>query len=328
MLALAGCSTGCSTGYSTGLPDGPSPEDQRADQTGGVDGGRDQLPPITTILCNGDCRDLVVSRLVLPTAATSATLGLDLDGDGKVDNALGSILGTLATVSPSTNTQHQLDESVFGGSVLLLLRIQASDFVNTSQAVAQVWRGAGESCCTNPDDLPQCKAQALADCFGGSHTFQLHLTSPSSAILGGTISAGAVRLGPSALTLTLQLSGASTLDLALRSVYVMGQLGSSGVSHGVIAGVVPRTEIDGKLIPMMATMLNDTLTDPTASQSTRDTIRNLFDANHDGLVDLTEVQSNGLVKTLLAGDVDVDHDGSAELSLGLGFEAVAAIIGS
>jgi len=319
---------GCSTGRSSVPHDAPQPRHDGLSfpDRAPVDVGNDTRPPFTTIVCNSDCRDLVVSRLVLPTSATAGSLGVDYDADGKIDNALGTILSALATVSPTSDTQQQLDEAVYSGDALMLIRVQAASFVDAAQAVAQVWRGEDQTCCANPDDLAQCKTEAFADCFSGSHLFKPHATAPSTTVLGGGITGGTFRFGPAPLTLTLKLAGVGTLDLALQSVFLTGKLSANAISDGVIAGVLSKSEIDSKLVPTVAGMLNDTLSDPTASQSTRDTIRNLFDANLDGKVDLAEVQNNSLIKMVLAGDVDVDHDGSPELSLGLGFEAVTAVI--
>ena len=45
-----------------------------------------------------------------------------------------------------------------------------------------------------------------------------------------------------------------------------------------------------------------------------------------GLYTEEEVKDNDIIKAFLQGDVDVDGDGTPELSLGVGFEAVAATI--
>ena len=73
-------------------------------------------------------------------------------------------------------------------------------------------------------------------------------------------------------------------------------------------------------------MVNTVYIDPTADQKTKDLLKTLFDTNKDGTITATEVATNGLIKTFLDGDVDVDNDGIKELSLGLGFSTVAAKI--
>jgi hypothetical protein len=325
LLALAGCSTGRG---SVPLLDGPPVDGLATTPDGGVPDGRvpDSVPAITEIDCNLDCKDFVVSRLILPEAATASKVGADLDGDGAIDNALGSILGALAGVSSSMSLQQELDGAVYGGDAVMLIRLQAASFTNAPSSVAQAWRGESQTCCTDPKDLVACEAEAAAGCYNGNHTFTPHPTDDYSTILGGSITAGAIRYGPSKLTLALKISGGSTLDLNLLSVYLLGTLDSPGIADGVIAGALPKAELDSKVIPAITDILNDELSDPSTPQSTIDTILSLFDSDGDKVIAVSEVQNNALIETFLAGDVDVDKDGEKELSLGIGFEAVPAVI--
>jgi hypothetical protein len=284
------------------------------------------VPPVTTIKCSGDCKDFVVSRLILPDSTTAATIGVDYDNDGKVDNVLGSILGSLASLAGSLELQSSLDESVYGGEALLLVRVQAASFTNAAQTLAEVWRGASQTCCSDPKNLTLCQSEASKGCFNGSHTFTPHATDPYTALFGGKITGGQMLVGPADMVLTLNLSGVGTMDLHLKAVYIKGNLKAAGIDQGVIAGAISKTELDSKVIPALAQTLTAEVNDPATSPSTRDTILNLFDANKDKTIDAAELSNNGLIKMLLAGDVDVDHDGTPELSLGLGFEAVSATI--
>lgn len=323
--ALAGCSTGRG-----GVPllDGPPTDGLATLPDGGVpeSGVPDTLPPITEIVCKLDCKDFVVSRLILPDAATASKTGADLDGDGVIDNALGGVLGALAAVSSSMGLQEELDGSVYSGDAVMLIRLQAASFTDAPSAVAQAWRGANQTCCTDSKDVAACKAEAAAGCFSGNHVFTPHPTDDYSTILGGAITAGAIRYGPSKLTLALNISGGSTLDLSLLSVYLLGRLDSPGIADGVIAGALPKAELDGKVIPAITDILNNELTDPSTPQATIDTILSLFDSNADKIIAVSEVQGNALIQSFLGGDVDVDKDGTMELSLGIGFEAVPAVI--
>ncbi len=92
------------------------------------------------------------------------------------------------------------------------------------------------------------------------------------------------------------------------------------------APAIPPAEVSGVLVPAIASMLDRRLKDTTTPSATRATIQAIFDANKDGTLSDSEAASNPLIKTFLAGDVDVDSDGVEELSLGLGFTAVGAVI--
>ena len=330
LLLAAGCSTGHSVIYSDGpgsgelmgFADGSDP----ATVGGTLDGGaRDTLPPVSTITCKSDCRDYVVSRLVLPTPASAGSVGIDHDGDGKIDNALATILGSVASLTSSLDPQQDLDEALYRGKALILIRVQAADFSDTAQALAQIWRAAEQTCCTS-SDLALCKAEATASCLDGSHAFAPHPTTPNAAVLGGSLSSGTAHFGPATVTLSLTLSGVGALDLALQNVHILGKPGAAGITDGVLAGAIPKSEVDGKLLPALAAMLNDLLADPTESQSNKTLVLGLFDADKDGKISVSEIQSNYLVTTLLGGDVDFDKDGVKETSLGLSFEAVTAVI--
>lgn len=321
LCLLAACAGGRGYVHSDGeIADGES-QMRDAREAGEVP----DATPITPIVCQNDCRDFVVTRLILPDTTTGPKYGLDLTGDGKVDNALGSILGTLSSVG-SLSLQQDMDESTYGGGTVMLIRVQSSSFVSAAQAKAQAWRGANQKCCTDPNSLTACKSEAAKTCHSGSYSFAVHATTPNEARFLGVIAASVMSFGPSAMKLTLALPGGGTVDLEVRSVRLKGTIGASGITEGIIAGALTKSEIDSKLMPAFVTLLNATLSDASTSTSTKSTILSLFDANKDGKIDLSELTGNALLKMLFAGDVDLDHDGQKELSLGLGLEAVGATI--
>jgi hypothetical protein len=340
LLALtAGCSAGKSPLLSTdsggelGLTfqdgraadqDGLLPFDGPPKPVGDGSPPTDTVPPVTTITCNGDCMDMVVSRMLLPDSNTQP---LDLDGDGTGDNALGTILIALNSAVPSMTLQHDLDTSVFKGSALMLVRMQAASFADAKQALAQVWQGAEQVCCTATSDLAQCKAQATQTCFSGGHTFKPDPVSPNTSVMGGTVKSSLAAFGPARMTVTIPISSAATLKLDMVGVRLQGSLTSAGgIQKGVLAGAIPKSELDGQVVPILAQLLNKELSDPGTDPSTKNTIKTMFDADKNGSISAQEIKDNALVKTFLAGDVDVDGDGVKELSLGLELEAVKAVI--
>jgi len=291
----------------------------------------DTVKPPDKITCNNDCKDLVMDSLTFPDSTTAATIGVDYNNDGTVDNALGSILGALSGITTSLDLQKSIDAALYKGSTIMLLRMQAADFANAATAASQAWVGQAMACCTSVTDEAQCKTEALAGCFAGSHTFYTdNAASDPKAILGGSITAGNFNFGSksSTMALSLPITTAGILKLNLKGVYLKGDINAAGtkITNGVLAGVVTKDDLDNSLLPNITKMLNATLTDPLVEQSTKDTITTLFDANSDGTIDDKEVADNALIKTFLAGDVDVDGDGTMELSLGISFTATSATI--
>lgn len=288
------------------------------------------VPPPTKLTCSGDlkCKDLVMSRLIFPDATTATKIGVDFNGDDAVDNALGSILGALSGMTSSLNLQESIDETTYQGGTMILLRLEAKDFTNEAKSAAQAWLGAEQECCTSKD-LATCKSEAMASCFSGSYTHYVADNSPTDAIFGGTITGGNINYGSMDSTMTIQLpiTDAGVISLSLKAVHLMGKLSGDTITDGILAGAVTKKDLDENLLPTIAKMLDDTLNDPNGDQTTKDTIKTLFDTNpEDGHISTKEVADNSLIKTFLAGDVDVDGDGQMELSLGIAFEAVGCTI--
>jgi len=166
-------------------------------------------------------RELVVSRLVLPNSSTAAKIGHDYDNDGSVDNALGAVLGGIATMAGgSIDLQQALDDSVNSGATLLLLRLLASSFVNDPGASARTWLAEPQSCCSTPQFSSQCAAQAKATCFSGAHSFKPDPTDPQGSLHPGTITGGKFVFGPATMKLALPLAGAVPLTLEVKAAYL------------------------------------------------------------------------------------------------------------
>jgi hypothetical protein len=317
-LSVAACSDD-DTNKDSGVSDGPNIKKD------GI------VPPPTKLTCNGDCKDLVMDSLTFPDTTTAATVGVDYTGDGTVDNALGSILGALSGITSSLDLQKSIDNALHQGTTIMLLRMQAANFATAATAASQAWVGQKMACCTSITDEDKCKTEAMAGCYGGSHTFFTDNTaSDPKAIFGGSITGGKFQFGSmsSTMSLNLPITGAGALELSLKGVHLMGDVNAAGtkITNGILAGVVTKEDLDTKLLPQIATMLNNTLNDATVDKTTKDTIKTLFDTDADGQIAEAEVKDNALIKTFLAGDVDVDGDGKMELSLGISFTATSATI--
>jgi hypothetical protein len=88
-------------------------------------------------------------------------------------------------------------------------------------------------------------------------------------------------------------------------------------------------DVQTTIIPQVAKMIQDALVDPTVTETTKNTIKQLFDTDKNGSVSEDEVKNNGIIKSFLKGDLDLDKDANHEpdhLSMGIGFAAVKAVI--
>lgn len=307
---------------------GPQVDSKVTDKDGGPDPDGKVKPP-DKLTCNNDCKDFVMSRLIFPDATTASKIGKDYNNDGNVDNALGQILAALGGVAPSMNLQESVDGAVYAGKTILLVRMQASDFQTAATAAAQAWVGESTTCCSDPTKIPACKTEAMTKCFDGSSTFTPDPSANTKdAIFGGSITGGKFEFGPSEMVISLPITTQGVLTANLKGVYISGELSSDGktIKNGQLAGAVTKSDLDSSLIPAVKDMLNSTLNDPKTDKTTKDTITTLFDKDNDGTISLDEVKGNSLIKMFLAGDVDVTGDGNKEMTLGIGFEGVAAVI--
>lgn len=275
--------------------------------------------------CNNDCTDFVFDRLLLPTSSADATkYGLQVDG--KSHNALGSIISLLAQYGSSASLQESLDKSVYKGDALALLRLRAKSFTDEPQVRAQTWGGSA-TCCTDTSTVAKCKAEALTTCFNGKAVVKKSGNSPDNMLFDGAITGGAMKLSAKTMTLTMKLSNTSNpLTLSLKHASLSGKVSASKIVDGVLAGAIPKSDVDKILVPELASLLDALYKDTKTDAKTKAMIKQLADTNGDGTISTSEVANNSLLKTFLAGDVDVDKDGEKELSIGLGFSAVTCEI--
>jgi hypothetical protein len=299
-----------------------------------------------TIVPEGTHYHYVANKALVPTNNNeSREYGLDLNGDGTVDNQLGMVLGTLAGMG--FDIQATIDKAVLGGSIILLADVQTKDFASTAAAGVQVFLG------TNPQP-PACNAaeEVVCDtakpavCTGCGHhltpagaMFSIDPNSPNDAALAGKIIGGTFTGGPGNLSLQIALGGSDAIQLDLIGARAkasgitadgIGTLTGSTVTGGIVfAGAISKDDIDTKVIPAVQTQLGPTIAKdcptPTVAGcgctdgSTGKTILGLFDTNHDCVVSVDEIKSNSLIMSLLAPDVTVD----GKMALSLGIKAVA-----
>ena len=275
----------------------------------------------------------VANKIFVPTSSNeSREFGLDLNGDGTVDNQLGATLAALKSQA-NFDIQATIDTSVNEGSIILLVDFQSKSFTSSSGAGMQVFLGK------NPMPAP-CNGSADMTCahhLDGNGSFEVDTTGPQNAALAGKIVGGTFTAGPGDLALQIAIGGTQPISLNLIGARVKASgisetgIGTASSGGAIFAGAVSKDDIDTKIIPAIAPQLETTiardcnmLTMPPGcgcmASSTGATIINFFDANHDCHVTTDELKSNSLVMSLLQPDVTIN--GVMALSIGIKATAV------
>ena len=213
-----------------------------------------------------------------------------------------------------------------------MLCLRSKGLVADPNATAQTWP-ASAGCCSTPPCFSvaqgRCGGTAPARCFSASSTLSPTKGQPARKT-SGSINGGHLELGPGEGVIVLPLSGAGmpgTLAIInLKKATISGKLQGNRIIDGVLTGGIDRAVIQNQLVPILAATFNGVYTSSFTDQKTKDLLRTLFDMNKDGKITAQEVLNNGLIKTFLDGDVDLDGDNIKELSLGVGFTAVGVNI--
>lgn len=265
----------------------------------------------------------VVSEMLVPTNNTqSRDFGLDLSGDGTVDNQLGLVVGTLA--GQGFDIQGSVTVATLQGDTILLVDLQTPSFTTTTGAGLAVKFGTAPNppACMDPNNVATC-GQHLR----GNGTFAIAANSPTYPALVGPVASGVFSSGPGNLGLQLALfAGPLTLDLIGARAKASGMT-EQGMETLILAGAVTKTQFDTKVVPAIQAQFGPLIArdcpDPTqppncgcAAGSTGKTLLSLFDLQPpDCSVSVAEILNNSLIMALLAPDVTID--GKPALSLGV-----------
>jgi len=289
----------------------------------------DTAPPIDMMIDSpmamGTHTHYIVDKITVPTTSMQAKqLGLDLNGDGMVDNRLGTVMATLA--GQGFPIQATVDQAIDHGTALLLVDLQAESLTTATNAGFLTWKGA------NPMPLPCTNAQDMV-CrhhLTGTGTFDLATDTWQDTPLVGNIASGTLDAGPGDLTLAFPLFPGMPVQVTLLGSRVHATaLADASIGASILGGAISQNDINTQLLPAVALGFGAIITrdctggPPTcgcASGSTGATIIGLFDTNHDCTVSATELQNNTLIQMLLAPDVTIN--GMPGVSFGVGFTAV------
>ncbi len=300
--------------------------------------------------CSGHCDlvpmtgtgyDFIVQTVYYPdTVEAAKDNGIDIDGDGTIDNKLGEILQFLTQDSTDSDPSAATNEKIAEGELIMLWRIQESGrsdgFVH-----AHLMQGA-------LNDVPPV--------FDGQDQVIIDPNAHHISILCGEWTAPRLETSPAHLMWTVGFPEIGTLQLTLSNAQVHtvsdpdndlfgdSAITPDGWTNVMLGGGISRDEIDRNLIPFLVTFLNAFY--PEGGDP--DPIGDFFDGNCvavDGLpgcedvvagegecsynddpwiITETEVRCNADIYWMFLPDVDSDGDGEPDL-LSIGYRVVSAV---
>ena len=300
-------------------------------------GGGDEGQPVP----EGEKYTYVVATATVPASASQATkdFGIDLDGDGRKDNALGSVLATLK--GQGLDVQPSLTAAVNDGSIVLLTEFQTKSFSAASASGLRVFLGDNTmitpAACTDPLMPATCGLH-----LKGTGSFKISAASPTTALVSGPIVGGTFKGGPGTISLQISLTaGAAPLQLDLLGARAeLSTITDTSIGKGIVAGAISKADLDNKILPAIKGQLDAQVAACTGTPKTPPMcgcmagsgaaqILSLFDTTPaDCAVSLDEIKNNSIIKTLLAPDVECSTSGCVAngtpnaLSIGLGVTAV------
>ncbi len=272
----------------------------------------------------------MASVRVPETPAEATALGLDLDGDGQPDNALGGLLAALHSQADLPIDAAEM-QAIASGRALTLVRLGDVLFPDTADVPVLVSPG------TDLDDDP-------ADNFSGSEPFSLAPLAGADGELVGAIDADHLIAGPGAVPVLLAVGGDPAEVAALRGVggRIDCDASAPALTSGRLGAAFSGEEVHASLIPPLAAGIDaivqrdcpDAVCEPG---STGESLASFFDDSGDGRVTALELESNSLISSTLGnpdldlfdenGDFNPRVDGVKDsLSLAVGFTAVAAVV--
>ena len=317
-LTLGACSSNPAT------PDAPAAIDAGTPDAVVIDA----TPPDATVTPTGTHYQYVADSLTLPSSSSEATAdGLDLNGDGTVDNKLGSVLASFS--GQGFNFQDTVTKSVDDGTTILLGDLQTGDFTTASAVGFSSDQGANPvpAACTDANDTV-CRHQ-----FDGSATFDIAADNTINPPLVGSITDGTFTTGPGNITVQVALTGGAPIALSLIGARVkFTGISATGITHGILAGALPKTELDNTIYPALATQLQAYVTSACTntpangdcgcpSGSSASTLIGILDTNMDCAITTSDLVTNNTVNALFAPDITID--GMPCLSLGVAVTYVA-----
>jgi hypothetical protein len=295
----------------------------------------------------GARHDFVVSEIAVPTSSMEAhENGVDLDGDGEIDNKLGSILTLFAQIGVTADINLDLNQRIAAGEVLLLGRLHES---GNADGVISLQTLQGTPTMSPP-------------AFDGSDNLTIDPSNPLDLLTCGTWIAPQLTTDASRLHLLIPVpmfgptfvaygwydlhnARVQTVADPNNPFYATSAATATTWTDVMVGGGLTQDQILNDILPAMVVAVNDLI---ALGGADADTVVVLFDGNCVVLADvpacqsvvagvgacddtanppvitLTELQCNALLHSAFAPDVDSDGDGENDL-VSFGYRIVSAV---
>lgn len=271
-----------------------------------------------TLPTTGIQYQFVTSKLLIPTTQEQTqAFALNVDGDPQqqLDNKFGEMLTLLTSVAPELELQSSLDQAINTGQLVSLHVVKADDPLNDPNVSWSIFLGQ--------------KAQS-APIFDGSDKFVLDPAAPINTPIVGSLTNGHFTGGQGAARVDMFLLG-QPVEVALIGVRLETDLSAQGCVNGKLGGGVTVDEFRGKLLPAIASGLNQII---KTDNAVANTILQAFDSDQNGTITTQELENNPLLMLAISPDLDLldasgkfspGQDGVKDsYSIGLGFTCVPA----
>jgi hypothetical protein len=272
--------------------------------------GQPTLPP--DVKSTASALQSVVSSLTLSTSGQQH--GLDLNGDGVVDNQIGRFLGQVKQLV-GLDLQADLDTHLAKGKALLLYDVIADSLVDANQVQIRAYVGS------DLDSDP-------SDNFSGIESFRASSPTATSPVLPAAISAGLLASTKPGVGMISLPFVSDTTVLPLQRTRLQAKVGHDGMRQGILAGAISVADAKTRLAPVLSNELNRLYRRPGQDPLLVNVIRATLDTNKDGQLTAPEFVASDFFKLFLnTADVDTDNDGAADaISFGIAFKSVPCSI--
>jgi len=297
----------------------------------------------------GDPHGYVIDKVTVPDQGDDPAFGFDLNGDGNIDNRLGSDIASLAVLSGgSFDIQGGIDKAVDDGSILLLVNIQATALDNAANAGTQVFLGklgTPAAACTDPNDTTTCRQH-----LDGHGSFTVDSASPTDAkVVGNIVNGTFTNTTPGKIALQIAFSGtAINVELVDAHAQINGIAADGSLfASSKVGGGISQSDLMTNVEPAIADSIQDIIVRDCAPANVPASPRDgtgypdychctgtgatiigslTIDQNttahadtaYDCVISHDEFADDGTVQQLLKPDIDTDNDGVTDaLSVGV-----------